>query len=62
MSVAIVHNATSKAPDKRPDLQVLITPVSSRLDDFGVETRPHLPHACCSGEAGHCYPRIKAGG
>lgn len=62
MSVAIGSEVESPASKKNPVVQVLRKSVSSRLDDFGAEMRPHLPHACCSGEAGHCYPRIKVRG
>jgi len=60
MSVAIGRDPQSSTSREHPIVQVLRKPVSSRVDDFGAEMRPHLPHACCSGEAGHCYPRIKA--
>ncbi len=60
MSLAIDREVKGSTSKEKPIVQVLRESVSSRLDDFGTETRPHLPHACCSGEAGHCYPRIKA--
>jgi hypothetical protein len=59
MSVAVGRETNRTTSTDRPLVQVLRKPVSSKLDDFGQEIRPHLPHACCSGEAGHCYPRIK---
>ncbi len=60
MGVAIGRDFDNTAAKDHPAVQVLRSPVSTKLDDLGTETRPHLPHACCSGEAGHCYPRIKA--
>jgi hypothetical protein len=59
MSVVINRRADESAFKNKPVVQVLKRPVSSKLDDLGAEMRPHLPHACCSGEAGYCYPRIK---
>lgn len=59
MSVAIGRELNPSKSTGRPLVEVLRRPASSKVDDFGKETRPHLPHACCSGEAGHCYPRIK---
>jgi hypothetical protein len=59
MSVAIDRSASESALGRKPVVEVLKRPVSSKLDDLGAEMRPHLPHACCSGEAGYCYPRIK---
>jgi hypothetical protein len=61
MGVAIGHEAGNETSIENPVVEVLRQSASSRVDDFGLESRPHLPHACCSGEAGHCYPRIKAG-
>ena len=61
MGVAIGREAENQVSIENPVLEVLRKPVSSTVDDFGSEARAHLPHACCSGEAGHCYPRIKAG-
>jgi hypothetical protein len=60
MGVAIGQEASRKALKDNPVVEVLRKPASSKVDDFGSEMRPHLPHACCSGEAGHCYPRIKS--
>lgn len=60
MSVDIGREAPSRISKEHPIVEVLRESVSSNVDDFGSETRPHLPHACCSGEAGHCYPRIKS--
>lgn len=59
MGVVIGLEAANHASKEDPVIKILRQSVSSRLDDLGSETRPHLPHACCSGEAGHCYPRIK---
>ena len=59
MSVAVGRELEKSNSQKKPEVKVLRKSVSSRLDDFGAEMRPHLPHACCSGEAGNCYPRIK---
>ena len=59
MSVVISRDMDEAALKNGPVVQVLKKPVSSKLDDLGAEMRPHLPHACCSGEAGYCYPRIK---
>ena len=59
MSIAIGRRADESTLKKEPIVSVLKRPVSSKLDDLGAEIRPHLPHACCSGEAGYCYPRIK---
>jgi hypothetical protein len=60
MGVAIGQEAGKQASKDNPAIKVLRESASSRIDDFGTEMRPHLPHACCSGEAGHCYPRIKS--
>jgi hypothetical protein len=62
MSVVINRHIDESTFKKKPVVQVLKEPVSSKLDDLGAEMRPHLPHACCSGEAGYCYPRIKVKG
>ena len=59
MSVVINRHGDESTFENKPIVQVLKRPVSSKLDDLGTGMRPHLPHACCSGEAGYCYPRIK---